>query len=211
MYFLSEAARRELQEVSENLNINAVIEEALSEEVNMYTALHAVQTLEQASLPGPSTSNSLKRPAVDQKDNGADSDDDDLINPCGRLAAVLPKTRGKNLSLVRKSVRRRAALPTDSVCSSFSSSTTPRSSNEGWMEKIEQELQRREEFNRDMEGKMSSITEKIRGLGDHISRIQGEKKSVRAHREALGEQIRLLDPQELFLDKRERAATERKK
>ncbi|KAJ8913772.1 hypothetical protein NQ315_002678 [Exocentrus adspersus] len=136
MSFLSEAARRELQEVAENLNI----------------------------------------------------------------------MRGKNLSLVRKSVRRRAASPTDSVCSSFASSTTPRSSNEGWMEKIE-----REEFNREMEGKMSSIREQIRGLGDHISRIQGEKKSVRAHREALREQIRLLDAQELSLDMRERTEMEKQK
>ncbi|KAJ8916407.1 hypothetical protein NQ315_014618 [Exocentrus adspersus] len=182
-FYLSEEIRQELKEAcQDHISINKVIEEALSEEVTIDTALQAVESLEQAALPGPSpskgfpsTSKGLKRSAVDQ-DNAANSDDDFVIPPSGRSSsAALPKTRGKNLSLIRKPMRSRAASPTDSVCSSFSSSSSsnPKASNEHWMAKIDQELQRREEFNRAMDSKAADITEKIKGSGDRISRIRG--------------------------------------
>ncbi|KAJ8915577.1 hypothetical protein NQ315_012462 [Exocentrus adspersus] len=218
-FYLSEEIRQELKEAcQDHLSINKVIEEALSEEVTIDTALQAVESLEQAALPGPSTSKGfpstskgLKKSAVDQ-DNAANSDDDFVIPPSGRSSsAALHKTRGKNLSLIRKPMKSRAASPTDSVCSSFSSSSNPKSSNEHWMVKIDQEMQRREEFNRAMDSKMADITEKIRGSGDRISRIRGQKKSLRAYRESLRDQIRLLDAQELSLDKRERTEIENQK
>ncbi|KAJ8914364.1 hypothetical protein NQ315_011352 [Exocentrus adspersus] len=185
-FYLSEEIRQELKEAcQDHLSINKVIEEAPSEEVTIDTALQAVESLEQAALPGPSpskgfpsTSKGLKRSAVDQ-DNAANSDDDFVIPPSGRSSsAALPKTRGKNLSLIRKPMRSRAASPTDSVCSSFSSSSSsnPKASNEHWMAKIDQELQRREEFNRAMDSKAADITEKIKGSGDRISRIRGAEK-----------------------------------
>ncbi|KAJ8914899.1 hypothetical protein NQ315_016053 [Exocentrus adspersus] len=122
---------------------------------------------------------------------------------------MLP-TRGKNMALVRKAAK--AVSPSASGYSSFSSfDDFPKSSDANWIAMTEEEFQRREEFNRQMEGKMGNITKKIRSTDDHISRIKGEKKSLRAHREALKEQILLLDAQELILDKRERSASERKK
>ncbi|KAJ8913250.1 hypothetical protein NQ315_012868 [Exocentrus adspersus] len=50
-FYLSEEVRQELKKASEDhLSINKVIEEALSEEVTIDTALQVVESLEQASL-----------------------------------------------------------------------------------------------------------------------------------------------------------------
>ncbi|KAJ8911210.1 hypothetical protein NQ315_014922 [Exocentrus adspersus] len=181
----------------------------------MEMALDAVKCLEEASLPGPFRKG-LKRSAVDLDDEA--NSDDDFLNTSAQPAVVVPTSRGKNMALVRKAAR--AVSPTVSGYSSSSSSSADFSkpSEEKWIAMIEEEFRKREEFNLQMDDKMGNITKKIRGIDDHISRVKGEKKSLRAHREALrehirllDEQIRVLDAQELTLDKKERSASERKK
>ncbi|KAJ8912609.1 hypothetical protein NQ315_000478 [Exocentrus adspersus] len=170
----------------------------ISEEVNLDAALEAVNALEEASLPdpsaynGPSTSKGVKRPApaVDVNGNEADSDDD-VIEP------------GKDMSLVRKAAK--AASPTESNFSS-SSYSSPKSSNVDW-----EETQRREEFNRRVVDEMEDHKKKMKSNDDLISHIKGQKKSLRAHREAIREQLRLLDVQELSLDKREKVPQVKRK
>ncbi|KAJ8914095.1 hypothetical protein NQ315_014291 [Exocentrus adspersus] len=239
MSFLSAEVRLELEETNQRrqleseevgnmsrTGIGALINEAISEEVNINMALEAVKSLEEASLAGPSiskgrstskgpsTSRGVKRPASAAAggNNEADSEDD-FIEPSQNIPATRPaaalRIRGKNLSLVRKVAR--APSPTDSIFSSSSSSSAPKSLNEGWMAILEEELQRREEFNRRFEGQRQDNKKKIKATDDLLSRIKGEKKSLRAHKEAIREQLRLLDAQELFLDKRERSATEKKR
>ncbi|KAJ8917958.1 hypothetical protein NQ315_002653 [Exocentrus adspersus] len=173
-----------------------MINEAVSEEVNINMALEGVKStafksLEEASLVGPSTSKGWKRSVVDRNDDEANSNGD-FLNPSVQSAAAL-STRGKNMTLVRKATG--AVSPTASVYSSFCSSKP---------------LRRMKEFSQRLKRKMD-ITKKIKRTNDRISRIKGQKKFLRAQKETIREQIRFLDARELTLDERERSAAEEKK